>query len=635
VGLVVVFGTTCPGPDEFGYVCLDSLRTWALPSEFQAAHNPPPTYQWEETAANNPNLFFPNDNSINGPFPLPMSFPFYGHFYDQIWIASNGWISFVQPQGSQCWCNPPIFPSGATPFATIALFWADYFTGTSQGAGGVISYLFKNNTEAPFLRDHFIVQFTNVPHQRNSTAVITMQVKLFFDNGEIQVHYATMLTDTTTHSGAIQNSNGTDGLTFKYGPYPVESNSAVKYFIPIEIPTTGTTGVMDSVKSSSKPPPMAAIIGGAVGGGVAFIILVVILACVALRRSGRSSQKKPKVELEHKPPGSNFTPSITTSSSSMSSGAPLIATNAKHGTSPSPGGPGIPHYDSLQNKVGSSSGPGGKRSSMKTKNWVIDYNELQFERELGRGAFGVVWLAAWRMQHVAVKLLSTDQGITQKDIEDFKSEGELYMSLRPHKNVVTFYGVCVEPMCIVTEYLPGGSLSAFLRSDAKIELPMIISMAMEVAAGMTHLHYEGVIHRDLSARNLLLDKELIIKIADFGMSRIVTNQQGYDVTKSDVGPLKWMAPEAIIDRTYSTKTDVYAFAITMIEMLTREEPYQGMSAVNVAIAVTRDNRRPEVPYYCPPDLLALITRCWSVNPAERPEFKDAYNVLYSISLQYQ
>jgi len=265
----------------------------------------------------------------------------------------------------------------------------------------------------------------------------------------------------------------------------------------------------------------------------------------------------------------------------------------------------------------------------KIEQWLIDYKEIQFDREVGRGASGVVSYAIWRMQHCAVKqLLAT---ATEKDIQDFNSEAELLMNLRPHTNVVSFYGLCKDPLCIVTEFLPGGSLSSYLRSDASIDLDQVLTWAVETAAGMSHLHDEGVVHRDLASRNLLLDKNLSVKITDFGMSRIISNQEGAaDVTKSDVGPLKWMAPECILEKKYSQKSDSYAFGITLIEMLTRQEPYPGQSAVNIAIGVTRDNLRPPIPDYAPTQLADLVKKCYERNADDRPTFKMIYDELYQL-----
>lgn len=97
---------------------------------------------------------------------------------------------------------------------------------------------------------------------------------------------------------------------------------------------------------------------------------------------------------------------------------------------------------------------------------------------------------------------------------------------------------------------------------------------------MLHLASEGVIHRDLAARNVLLTEEKSAKVADFGLSKVLVEQDAI-YSKGDVGPLKWMSPEAIRHKKYSEKSDVWSFGVTCIEILTRESPYPGMDAVQV------------------------------------------------------
>jgi len=267
--------------------------------------------------------------------------------------------------------------------------------------------------------------------------------------------------------------------------------------------------------------------------------------------------------------------------------------------------------------------------------YFITYEELNFEYELGRGSFGSVHYGTWRMQPVAIKKL-LDSNITEKDVSDFQAEAIIYSKIRPHQNVVTFLGFCISPLCIVTEFMSVGSLSAFIKNeDNKVQVETILTWALETAAGMAHLHLEGVVHRDLASRNLLLDNDFHVKIADFGMSRVLSDVNHGDVTKSDVGPLKWMAPECISEKKYSPKSDTYAFSITLIEMLSRGEPYPNVGALGVAIGVIREGLRPEIPEWTPPKLDALMRKCWQPKPEDRPDFKYIYNEIYQIIVESQ
>jgi serine/threonine protein kinase len=173
--------------------------------------------------------------------------------------------------------------------------------------------------------------------------------------------------------------------------------------------------------------------------------------------------------------------------------------------------------------------------------WEIDAAELQLGRELGRGAFGVVFKARWRQQDVAVKQIQYSN-ITPLELESFKREAELMMDLRPHKNIVCLLGVCADPgvpLCIVTEYVEGGSLESLLRSQQQLNWPMILHICQGICAGMFHLHEEAILHRDLAARNILLEPMTSARggtaqrwtplITDFGLSKRVVpdDSEGY------------------------------------------------------------------------------------------------------------
>lgn len=144
--------------------------------------------------------------------------------------------------------------------------------------------------------------------------------------------------------------------------------------------------------------------------------------------------------------------------------------------------------------------------------------------------------------------------LTGEQIDEFFKEVVVFANLRPHTNVVTFYGACTKSLCIVSEFVSKGSLVAYLHSKAKISKQQLLSIMKGIAEGilfhllilnllgLRHIHQEGLVHRDIAARNILLqeqNEQLIPKISDFGLSRnIGMNNIGH--TKSEVGPLKWM-----------------------------------------------------------------------------------------------
>jgi len=267
------------------------------------------------------------------------------------------------------------------------------------------------------------------------------------------------------------------------------------------------------------------------------------------------------------------------------------------------------------------------------QSWEIKYSQLSFDKEIGQGAFGIVYLGKWRGSQVAIKTIKNL--LTDKQLEDFKQETSVMAKLRPHRNIVTFLGVCTEPgnpLCIVTEYMSRGSLWGRLNHPTPISDELKLKWVRGIACGMLHLHSENLVHRDLASRNVLLgDDEGVPKITDFGMSRISgdgSGDSGAKQTKSDVGPLKYMPPESIMDRIYSTKSDIWAFGVTIIEIATQKEPYPGMETVQAATKVTHGYRHP-IPENLNPYIVTMINECFSTNPSDRPEFDKLFGRLES------
>lgn len=138
--------------------------------------------------------------------------------------------------------------------------------------------------------------------------------------------------------------------------------------------------------------------------------------------------------------------------------------------------------------------------------------------------------------------------------------------------------------CIITEYLSGGSLRAFLHKLGHESLPLqkLISIALEIAQGMEYIHSQGIIHRDLKPENILFDQDFCVKIADFG---IACEEAYSDPLAEDPGTYRWMAPEMIKHKHYGRKVDVYSFGLVLCEMFTGRIPYEDMTPVQAAFAV--------------------------------------------------
>ncbi len=148
---------------------------------------------------------------------------------------------------------------------------------------------------------------------------------------------------------------------------------------------------------------------------------------------------------------------------------------------------------------------------------------------------------------------------------------------------------------------------------------LVKRVACGAARGMTYLHSgtPPVLHRDLKSANLLLDDSYTCKVCDFGLSRLKAQERSMT---GNCGTVQWMAPEILSNQHYAEPADVYSFGIILWELLVAECPFEGMSAIQCALAVLNRDARPEIPPWCPPSFAALIRACWDKDPTKRPTF---------------
>merc|ERR1719229_1651354 len=172
--------------------------------------------------------------------------------------------------------------------------------------------------------------------------------------------------------------------------------------------------------------------------------------------------------------------------------------------------------------------------------------------------------------------------------------------------------------------------------EVRISTELRIQMSIEASLGIWHLHKQQVIHRDISARNLLVDKNWTVVIADLGMSRL--KKVNNNVVKSNIGPVKWMAPESIINAEYSEKTDSYSFGITLFEIFSESEPYKGLLPLEAGAKVVHEGLRPSIDknkkIQNVPNLSKLLTMLWKSQPKDRPDFLFITQSLKKIKKQW-
>ncbi|XP_051568939.1 mitogen-activated protein kinase kinase kinase 20-like isoform X2 [Myxocyprinus asiaticus] len=228
-------------------------------------------------------------------------------------------------------------------------------------------------------------------------------------------------------------------------------------------------------------------------------------------------------------------------------------------------------------------------SSLSASFVQIRFDDIRFYENCGGGSFGSVYRAHW---------ISQDKEVAVKKLLKIDDEAEI-LSVLSHKNIIHFYGAILE------------------------------APNYGIVTGMHYLHAEApvkVIHRDLKSRNVVLTADNVLKICDFGASKLVS----HTTHMSLVGTFPWMAPEVIQSLPVSETCDTYSYGVVLWELLTREVPFKGFEGLQVAWLVVEKNERPTIPSSCPASFADLMRSCWIAEPKKRPQFKMILSTLETI-----
>ncbi|XP_021274231.1 serine/threonine-protein kinase HT1 isoform X2 [Herrania umbratica] len=281
------------------------------------------------------------------------------------------------------------------------------------------------------------------------------------------------------------------------------------------------------------------------------------------------------------------------------------------------------------------------QNSREVPEYEIDPSELDFSNSvhITKGTFRV---ASWRGIKVAVKTLGEEVFTDEDKVKAFRDELTLLQQIR-HPNVVQFLGAVTQscPMIIVTEYLPKGDFRAYLKHKGALKQTTAVKFALDIARGMNYLHGhkpEAIIHRDLEPSNILRDDSGHLKVADFGVSKLlkVANMVKEDrpVTSQETS-WRYVAPEVYRNEEYDTKVDVFSFALILQEMIEGCLPFHSKQENEVPKAYVANERPPfraSAKYYSH-GLKELIEECWSEEPIKRPPFRQIITRLDHISNQ--
>ncbi|XP_040840264.1 tyrosine-protein kinase ABL2 isoform X6 [Ochotona curzoniae] len=256
--------------------------------------------------------------------------------------------------------------------------------------------------------------------------------------------------------------------------------------------------------------------------------------------------------------------------------------------------------------------------------WEMERTDITMKHKLGGGQYGEVYVGVWKRYSltVAVKTLKEDT----MEVEEFLKEAAVMKEIK-HPNLVQLLGVCTlePPFYIVTEYMPYGNLLDYLRECNREEVTAVVLlyMATQISSAMEYLEKKNFIHRDLAARNCLVGENHVVKVADFGLSRLMTGDT-YTAHAGAKFPIKWTAPESLAYNTFSIKSDVWAFGVLLWEIATYGmSPYPGIDLSQVYDLLEKGYRM-EQPEGCPPKVYELMRACWKWSPADRPSFAETH-----------
>ncbi|CAH1131270.1 unnamed protein product [Ceutorhynchus assimilis] len=274
----------------------------------------------------------------------------------------------------------------------------------------------------------------------------------------------------------------------------------------------------------------------------------------------------------------------------------------------------------------------------------IRRDQITLTKFLGSGAFGEVFEGKAKKlpngdveTKVAVKTLK--KGASEQEKTEFLQEAQL-MSHFKHEHILQLLGVCLDndPQFIIMELMEGGDLLTYLRDSRgglnntpSLNLIELLKMCLDVTKGCKYLEEMHFVHRDLACRNCLvscMEKEnRIVKIGDFGLARDIYKNDYYRKEGEGLLPVRWMAPESLLDGVFTCQSDVWAFGVLLWEIMTLgQQPYQARSNLEV-LHYVRGGGRLGKPTDCPDDLYKLMIKCWELESEQRPTFKYCLEVL--------
>ena len=247
-------------------------------------------------------------------------------------------------------------------------------------------------------------------------------------------------------------------------------------------------------------------------------------------------------------------------------------------------------------------------------------NRYKILDHLGTGGMATVWLGYDTIldRQVAIKTFKIDAN-DEDAVKRFNREAKAVTSLS-HPNIVSIYDVENEGefYYLILEYVEGMTLKDYMTKNPRIPIETIVHIAKQIAAGLSHAHQNGIIHRDIKPQNILMNENLTCKITDFGIARAYGDTT-LTQTNQMLGTVYYLSPEQARGNVATAQSDIYSLGILIFEMITGQIPFKGESAVAIALKHLQEEL-PEIDKYrenVPQSVKNIVLQATMKNPNER------------------
>lgn len=246
-------------------------------------------------------------------------------------------------------------------------------------------------------------------------------------------------------------------------------------------------------------------------------------------------------------------------------------------------------------------------------------NRYEVEKVVGQGSYGRALLCRRKIDNkkCIIKQIAVTK-LSKKELKLTEQEASLLSKLS-HPNIVTFIENFLAPnhLNIVMEYADGGDLSDFIkkRGNKNLAEQQVLHMFVQISLAMKHVHDRKILHRDLKAQNVFLTSSGIVKLGDFGVSRVLKNTG--ELASTQIGTPYYMSPEIMEGKKYNSKTDIWSLGCILYELTCLRLPFDGKSMKNLCHNIINSNPvSPPTSYSS--ELRALIQETLAKNPKMRP-----------------